>query len=82
MITVHVTQADIDAGVPSNSCGCPVALAVQRVCKPRVRVATGSMTVGQAFFVLPDVAFRFVADFDAGRPVAPFTFEVQLGDER
>jgi len=80
---VHVTLDHINAGKRTDPEACPIALAL---CE-----ATGSQgwEVGDDLahrhdyddldrcdhWHLPEVATRFVRDFDAGRPVRPFSFE-------
>lgn len=83
-VTVEVTAEDIERGKPRAACDCPVALAAGRVFEsPHV----GVFRVGDDLdlFVLgfgqmrpSEEMRRFVDDFDAGRPVAPFTFTVEL----
>lgn len=93
-ITVNVTQADIDAGMPGFGCDCPVALAVHRAL-PHLPgayvysygVATsahleadpfGSVDV---FADLPRAARDFITRFDGSEQVEPFSFELELPDE-
>lgn len=82
-LTVHVTQSHIDRGVRCKCRSCPIALALQEQ-HPRDderewatdgnEVFTGYKPVA----ILPPFARRFVDWFDLGRPVAPFTFELEL----
>lgn len=37
--TVEVTQQDIDTGIPSEACDCPVAKAIARLCKSDVSIS-------------------------------------------
>lgn len=80
MTTIEVTQADIDAAEPKSPTRTAVALAVNRL--------TGRFVVFNGFELyfptvrilvpVPSFVSDWDEDFDAGRPVAPFTFEVQL----
>lgn len=79
---IHVRPHHIAAGKREDCEACPIALALTE--------ATGRQgwEVGDSqawlwapmvlrHYPLPDVATRFVHDFDAGRPVRPFSFEVE-----
>ena len=80
-MTVKVSQADINAArsEPCNGSSCPIARAFWRlgfqgvwVCPSCIRMSGGPGPE------LPKIASCFVRDFDDGRPVAPFSFEVEL----
>ncbi len=78
---IYVRKSDIEVGGRGNCFTCPVAMALKRAYKGRsisvqsdsYRVDRGSIKTG-AWFPLPETAVRFVRDFDAGRPVKPFSF--------
>lgn len=79
MITINVTQEDIDAGLPIKCIQCPIALAAKRVFGHEVSVAaTYIHDIKSGYYDLPRAAVDFVAAFDKGRTVTPFSFEVQL----
>jgi hypothetical protein len=77
-IRVSVTAADITAGTRGRARSCPVCLAMNR--------ATGKKGVAGRLLLWPDDRAGHVAtppavaawmeDFDEGRPVRPFTFEI------
>jgi hypothetical protein len=83
-IRVEVTAEDIGQGRPFCGDGCPIFLAVHRACSaipghPRPRMVsywrvdfTNDGAAG-----LPVKATDFIVSFDAGRPVAPFAFELE-----
>ena len=73
---VQVTEEDIAKGVPLKIHKCPVARAIARVVGKEVRVANLSYSFDGSEFPLPSVAIDFIADFDIGRPVQPFEFEL------
>ena len=87
-MTIHVTQEHIDKGALSNSCKCPVALALQEVLQKQVFVcqtvaatyrieASDLSSIGQYDdYGLPQSVADFVRRFDAGQDVEPFTFEL------
>lgn len=82
VVKVRVTQEDINLGESRNCRWCPVALAMWRATGKRWLVSPISMTVADindsGSVCLPHIAYLFVLDFDAGRPVQPFEFEVEL----
>ena len=82
-MTVKVSQADIDAAgsYPCNGSSCPIARAFCRLgfwgvwVYPSYVLTCGDKGPNAP---LPKIATCFVRDFDEGRPVAPFSFEVEL----
>jgi hypothetical protein len=81
-IQIQVTQEDIDRGVRCTCENCPLALAMTRALAQDVVVV-----IGEYFFIseadkdakpLPRVAEMFRSAFDAGFPVQPFEFELEL----
>lgn len=80
-MTITVTQEDIDKGVISSCVACPIALAVGRfmpdsgfiVCANAIDFTS---PLGDLIH-LPIEAVKFISDFDKGRPVQPFTFELE-----
>lgn len=81
---IHVTQDDIRKGCRCNSALCPVARAVAR--------ATGQSTLAGSIDIRsytptcrlyfrvkpPKSVVRFIAAFDAGKPVKPFAFNLAV----
>jgi hypothetical protein len=82
-VTVTVTAEHIAAGVEFDCVRCPVALAMQEALPDAdlanyasgFKVFRGSRATEILF---PDAVTRFVVAFDAGEPVEPFTFTVDL----
>lgn len=79
--TIDVTQDDIRDGIPFNACHCPIARAVARRLLPGCHVSVGGFISVQSnlnryAIPLPDGCLTFVRDFDAGKPVQPFAFEM------
>lgn len=83
MIEINVTQEDINKGIKSDCSKCPIALAANRV------IPNGALAVGGASItywnekeaisiLLPEIALKFIRDFDSGRKVKPFSF-ITLG---
>lgn len=83
-IRVEVCEADIAAGTPGMTLGCPVALAIKRVLPDcGVIVDRETITFGVRGdhirwldFRCPPAVKRFVTEFDARRTVGPFTFDI------
>lgn len=78
---VRVEHWDIINGRRTAPDHCPVALAVRRQ-SGRSKIAVSSYSVdlldGMKDAELPPEARQFVRDFDSGRPVKPFSFELEL----
>ena len=83
-VQVAVTQSDIDQGAVKMRSACPLALALRpylrrpRVSHTCVTVVTPRHNAPWIYDETPLgwVARKFVADFDAGRPVKPFTLRL------
>lgn len=77
---VHITEAMIRQGRIMACAGCPVALALRQatgqvwiVCEEEAEAWGADEVIG-----LPAEATRFIRRFDAGFPVHPFEFEIDL----
>jgi len=85
---ITVTQEDIDDGKRQDPFCCPIALATKRDTSMDVSVTrsdlqlyrNSSRTLWRA--LMPPDATTFTDDFDAGRPVMPFSFEAHFMDLR
>lgn len=84
-ILVDVTQEDIEMGERRASMRCPVALAVRRVPElsacvvgPKDVISDSPAHPNGLDIPLPGAAIKFVLRFDSGRPVRPFSFELEL----
>lgn len=86
---VDVTQMDIDRGVRSHACACPVAIALKRVTRPDVRsiVMGVQITVTRRFPFQPDDDYyvrspesvvAFITRFDRNQSVEPFSFDLDI----
>lgn len=76
---IVVTQEHIDDGVAGDCGACPLALAALEL--PDVstaRVGYTTITINDEVMLnLPQAAQTFVLNFDLGRAVSPFSFELQ-----
>jgi hypothetical protein len=84
-MTIHVQQKHIDQGESRRSCFCPIALALADSFSDVIyaSVGTGDFAVNRRGFnllqsPLPESASKFVRAFDNGKPVKPFTFEIEI----
>lgn len=82
-LCIEVTPEHIRCGQRNRHRACALALAFEHAGFASADVGVTSALLrddrGVAYLIgLPDEAQRFVADFDAGRPVAPFRFSVPL----
>lgn len=76
---IQVTQDDIDKGKPIHGRKCPLALAIRRQCTGNDLCVYAGWTWHNQFMPfakLPKAAYEWYTEFDAGRPVPPFTFEL------
>ena len=78
-LTVEVTQQDIERGSLIECRSCPVALALQRATGREVEVAGPWFIFANSrrHFNLPESVRDFVAQFDSGVAVQPFSFEIE-----
>lgn len=83
-ITINVTQTDIDEGRIRNCYECPIAKAAYRSFPGAYEIAVGRiLTVDLTGdfnsiqrYCIPDIARKFMNDFDCGKDVEPFSFEI------
>ena len=73
---IEVTADDIAKGMKSNCYQCPIALAIRRVTGD-VFVGRWIVVNGKRFDKIKSVS-EFIANFDDGRPVEPFSFHLPL----
>ncbi len=78
---IKVLQQHIDSG--NHMCaGCPIALACTEAGLNHPHVCGRTVSYFPDGYLreatLPQIAFYFVSDFDAGRPVQPFEFELPI----
>jgi hypothetical protein len=82
---IKVTLKDIEEGFRGSCYDCPVALAFKREVKPTTQIG---LNVGTErilhrevhewdTYTLPKKAQTFIKRFDGGKPVKPFTFEIE-----
>ena len=83
---ISVTAADIAEGERTfNTLGptlsCPLRRAISRVVGRQAYVSRGwGHLQDNGEFVLPTAARAFLRDFDTGKAVKPFTFDLRLDD--
>lgn len=81
---IEVTQEHIDRGQPHCGESCPVALAISDIVNEDAWVdldEVGFFSVEEDDFIdipTPSVVKEFITAFDAGRPVTPFRFELEI----
>jgi hypothetical protein len=80
--TINVTDKHIRRGVRGTPNLCPIAIATREALQaPRACVCVFSIDLideNGSFYAstpTPMEGWRFIEDFDAGRPVKPFSFE-------
>lgn len=75
ILTVDVTQDDIDHGTRQSSCGCPVALALKRAGHLYVSVGVATLDLDAQRLRHDTATANFVDEFDRGHGdmLAPFT---------
>jgi hypothetical protein len=80
MLTIKVTQCDINRGKRAECGKCPVAIAIKRATgENRVVVGAGWARVGEMGYPLPDKVYDFIERFDFAKPVKPIRFALRKG---
>ncbi len=84
-MTIHVTQSHIDAGIKGQCTQCPIALAARVAIGQGHRIQVSFCNIiaicggyKSTLYPLPQEAQAFVEAFDAGQPVQPFSFKVDI----
>ena len=87
---VSVTQEHINKGIPRFSWRCPIALSIAEHIAFLTDVSGVFVNTYGATVILPKKvlwsksmpyrAAKFIRDFHAGKPVSPFSFNVELTD--
>lgn len=77
-VRVNVTKAHIRDGVQSDACNCPIALALKDALftEYAVVVEDGITVNGKVNFSTDRKDRKFIRDFDSGKPVKPYWFEL------
>lgn len=73
---ITVTREDITNGQKCSTNRCPIALAATRATRHHVIVSTSYIMLPGIEVPLPNSACTFIGEFDSGRTVEPFEFEV------
>ena len=80
---INVTEEDIRMGLRYECSKCPIAIALKRAYKEeRVAVSTVAFLIYHLSIPLHTLdddsnIVSFIEDFDNGRPVKPFSFEIK-----
>ena len=82
---IKVTQKDIEEGFRGSCYDCPIARAFKREVKPtsHIQLNVGAERIlhrevySWDSYTLPEKAQTFIKRFDDGKPVKPFTFEIE-----
>lgn len=79
---VDVTYKDLAEGVPGEADACPVALALKRTFPTATKIFVSSSIeiVGESQIQIstPLDVYNKIKTFDAGDPIAPFSFELNF----
>lgn len=73
LVDLVVTQEHIDNGVKGNAMRCAIGLALRPL-----RAKYAMMTWPGGHLSPPQVVLDFIEAFDAGKPVQPFTTQVEV----
>jgi len=78
--TFQVTRKHIREGKPNMLKACPIALSLKEAigCETPVIAGAEVVRIGGDFYDLPRSVQRFIKRFDAGKPVKPFRFRLDL----
>lgn len=75
---ITVTRAHIEKGKP-NYRKCPIALALKGCDFRDVAVRAFYVRIGRKVEMLGKRERQFIRDFDEGKPVKPFSFNLKVG---
>lgn len=77
---IEVTQEDIRRGIVFDPCECALGLALERAMGRRVACSQKGWDYDGEFYChpLPAVAKAFITEFDAHKPVKPFSFDLEI----
>lgn len=85
---IEVTETDIKEGIIKDCKRCPIANAISKaisdgiVVKVRYTMVDFMTIEGRRYWrKLPELATKFISDYDLGYPVVPFTFDLNLPEE-
>lgn len=87
-LTIKVRKSHIERGVMEDEYNCPIAIALRDTkafwdlwpYHNNFRVGTDIILYNDIDIAadLPDSAIAFISDFDAGEPVDPFSFKIEV----
>ena len=78
---IKITQSDIDNGEGGSCVACPIARAIRRSARSKikaVRVQKRYFSLNGRFYDLPKEAQTFIMKFDKQGDVKPFEFNIKL----
>lgn len=77
-VVINVTNEDLKKGKIRDPLFCPVALAARREGIENASVGLYYLTIldQPRSYLLPDEVVKFIAAYDRGEKVAPFSFEL------
>lgn len=82
-IIIRITRAHIRDGEAGSLCDCPIALALKdTLITNNVRVDAYGIHVNHVAFAVSKKDRSFIARFDEGKPVKPYSFELQRTSRR
>lgn len=83
VMKIRVEQSDIDAGIPQDSCSCPVGIAISRALGGVIVFVMVSAVVIDPEWpeerALPEHVGRWIVEFDHEKKVSPIEFELEIG---
>ncbi len=75
---IEVTEKDIKKN-SHCSYNCPIAMAIKRAFgNSHVVSVYKNISIDGEIYPTPKSAFKFITDFDAGKPVKPFRFRLRI----
>lgn len=82
-LAVIITQEDIDKGEPVRSTLCPIARAATRAAGAPMAMGADVLREeeGLRAAIVPYKVVQWRRNFDAGQPVQPMEFEVELREK-
>jgi hypothetical protein len=87
---VKIRKIDIKQGIPSSHNRCPIALRIRKMIPSLYYVSVGfknrlsssaEIWINNRVYKLPKISAKFIVEYDKGKPVEPFEFELDIINE-
>lgn len=80
IITVNVTQENIDCGKPGAPARCAIGLAISSLGFDDFGVLGTAIRINRKNYVVPERVSKFICDFDEQLAVTPMSFPIDVNE--